>query len=67
MVRVSPWKVLRTPRGPLRGFRVPPPVLTIVAPTPKISSPSTPTLDVEVSTVKLGAVEMAGAAKTTGP
>ena len=63
IVKVFSGNGLKTPRGSLRSFRVPPPVLAMVAVTSRFFNPSACTLEVEVLTVKLGAVEMAGTAE----
>ena len=63
IAKVSSGKGLETLRGSLRSFKVPSPVFTTVAVILRFFDPSTFTLELEVLTVKLGAVEMAGAAE----
>ena len=57
-------KELKTPRGSLRSFMVPLPVLMTVAVTLRFWTPSTSTLGVEVLTVKPGAALTATAEAT---
>ena len=63
IVKVSSGKGLKTLRRSLGSFRVPSPVFTMVAVTLRFLDPSRFGLEVEVLTVKLGVVEVAGAAE----
>ena len=63
MVNESSGNGFNTPRGSWRSLRAPSPVLAMVVVTLKFSNPSILWLEVDVLTLKLGTVEMAGTAE----
>jgi len=64
MVKLFSGKVLKTPRGSLRSFRVSSPVLEMVVVTFRLSNPSTLALGTDALTVRPGVAETATAEAT---